>query len=205
MARRVEEFFAGFEDDLMTRPEAFKIYADFLSKLRQMGENHPDRTLWDLVVQKRSDHDYTLGDVFVFGRVLKGLNEGDLAWLTIRVGKEPGLDLDILGNNDILSTVSRDSDGVINAVFAPERGGGADCDGALSWSEEISASVMHDGKIDNIKLEPNSLPLEVGTTDSATTWMHITSGGIARWPYGHNEVKVIIPYPYSRWYEALVF
>jgi hypothetical protein len=41
--------------------------------------------------------------------------------------------------------------------------------------------------------EALTLPLEVGTTDFATTWGHLNyEGGLSRWPYGQRRLTVLV-------------
>ena len=41
--------------------------------------------------------------------------------------------------------------------------------------------------------EPTFMPLEIGHTNPETTVWHLAeTGGIARWPYGHDKITLLL-------------
>jgi hypothetical protein len=52
---------------------------------------------------------------------------------------------------------------------------------------------MEDDKPLVVDYQPSSVPLEIGHTDPATTIWHLwEEGGVARWPYAHADITVLL-------------
>lgn len=89
---------------------------------------------------------------------------------------------------DFDQTVSPHGDGWLSwsnpiklGMFVPghECPGGPGCEGAWAHIEPQPA--------------PRGVPLEIGSTDTMTTYMHLLEGvGVARWPYGSERVVLLV-------------
>ena len=119
----------------------------------------------DIVTQRWSGS-YDLYDAYAFGQVYASLLDGDVTLTPINLDAEPAADAKDGLNNERLAGLP--------APFAAHFvGGGGDDDGVLSWDEERA-------------------PLEVGYTRPLTTLLHLHHGSLARWPYGHTRIWLLI-------------
>jgi hypothetical protein len=126
-------------------------------------------------------------DAYVFGIIWNHYRAGHILRLDIPIGKGPGRDKEIEGNNLILSRLP----GMFKAEFIPQVGCGANDDGFLEWKQPVEFKRAND--LQSITLDPWHLPLEVGSTDAVTTFHHmLLNFGVARWPY-HSD-KIILLY-----------
>ncbi|MEU2167920.1 hypothetical protein ACH47V_25460 [Micromonospora chersina] len=62
-------------------------------------------------------------------------------------------------------------------------------DGFVSWAKAIPGN----GRNGVEEVPPGSAPLEIGSTDASTTALHLCkSGAVARWPYRHDTLSVLV-------------
>lgn len=86
----------------------------------------------------------------------------------------------------------------------------ADFDGMLRWVEPIRMElstdipfIAPDGRTEPVKMvitvKPGSVPLEIGTTKASNTLFHCRrDGGVARWPYGHDRIRLFVTMSHAR-------
>ncbi len=185
---------------LTRNPQAWAWAVHYLERLH-VGEWTADELAW---FGQSPWPSLTLVDALAFGLCDRHLNAGHLALFDISGLQPPGRDRDVADNNDKLAALS----GPFNAEFW---GGTYENDGYLRWSAELQAGVAsHDGR----RLMPVSsrqVPLEVGTTSFVRTLCHLyQERGLARWPYGVGELRVIVwvgppprlDTPYLPWRES---
>lgn len=81
-----------------------------------------------------------------------------------------------------------------------------DGDGWFTWSNEIVLGIAIPDEpgteawayVDPIGPD-YTIPLEIGYTDTQTTYYHLLRGwGVARWPYGSEAVVLLVPSTYVR-------
>jgi hypothetical protein len=73
-------------------------------------------------------------------------------------------------------------------------GGRNDDDGCFSWSAPIE--VNRDGSGVELYDRSGSVPLEIGETRVSRTLLHFRSeNGVARWPYEHDKIVLILRHP----------
>ncbi|MCL6302812.1 hypothetical protein [Streptomyces kronopolitis] len=129
-------------------------------------------------------------------RVHTGLATGEFAQVLLGVAGPPERDADRAGNQDVLATMHESFRPVLDAEQ-----NGADADGVLWWDQNIivdcsTGQTGEDGArpaMRPVSVEAGSAPLEVGVTDPSRTLMHLVQhGGVARWPYGHASVCLLL-------------
>jgi len=112
-------------------------------------------------------------------------------------GKTPRLDRSRQANAEALMELPRP---FIASVDMEQSG--APEDGTLRWAEPIRVQVStavpyiapgrRPAPVYVVReLPPGKVPLEIGTTDASTTMWHFRfDGGVARWPYGHDRIRL---------------
>ena len=132
-------------------------------------------------------------DAYLFCQIETRLIMGELLYFRIPLGQVPVGNSQVAINQKSLNEGLKDSsiDGIeLKAVVAPEKGRGARKDGQLRWEKELIGEAK-DGTI--YEVAPDYIPLEIGTTDSITTYQHIVrDGGVARWAYDSKELVLFI-------------
>lgn len=147
--------------------EVYQLCVDYLEGLR---EGFWEQPYVDMIMQYHRKPSYDFGDAYVFGQIHAAFHLGKLELLESKIGEAPVADAMIDENNRRLKKLS----GPFHAEFT---GGLADCDGALSLNKSLG---------------DDSIPLEVGCTDAATTLNHLFyREGLARWPY-ESDIMFII-------------
>lgn len=147
----------------------------------------------DAVLQKWNSSGYDIYDAYAFCQVHRQLCSGSIASARVGIGATPRGDKEVEYHNSVLHKSE-------NRLFFGEFWGGlADSDGYLSWVKPLEFEVAQCSETDdNIKrtsvvIEPRRVPLEVGTTEGSRTMVHLGfDGGLARWPYGSEELYVYI-------------
>lgn len=129
---------------------------------------------------------YDLYDAFCFAQIHALLHEGRILCCQVGVGDRPLADSQRQEMNVLLSDLPEP----FHATFS---GGTNDSDGKFGWDAEIT--FCHRGG-DRERWRgasgPGHVPLEIGYTSGAVTWMHLKlEGGVARWPYGQNCITVL--------------
>ncbi len=172
-------------------------WGPFLVNMRQSllrGDYQP-RELVDAIFQMpRNRPVITLEDSYAFALVWDQIFSGEVGLHHVpRVG-QCGCDVDIVNNQRTLAQLRSP----YAATFRPERGAGANGDGCMSWTRPVEFLVTSISENDEeigtmLTCDPHSVPLEVGTTSPSRTFAHLLTGGVARWPYGHDSIMVLLP------------
>jgi hypothetical protein len=140
---------------------------------------------------------FDLYDAWAFLQLHYGLASGQIGWCSVYIGEKPGRDADEEGNNAILSRLQEP----FGAKFGPGNGFVVNDDGVFWWDETINFA-KHNPDTDKWASEPIekwTLPLEVGSTDVATTFAHMNCGGLARWPYYSKYIQVFHVFDVNEW------
>jgi hypothetical protein len=177
---------------------------------RRFQEGSWDQHYLDVVGQydRREEGWDSLAQVTAFMLVHHLLMNGNVAEAEVGTrGKRPQSDACREGNASALARVPR--------PFAAEVDMEQYCgpqDGVLSWTTpiEVAASTgvpyiapgERPSPVQVKKLiPPGSVPLEIGTTNASSTLWHLRhDGGVARWPYGHDTIRLwVVVRPYEPW------
>ncbi len=128
---------------------------------------------------------YNLHDAFCFAQIYTRFLDGTLLIATVPVGTGPAKDTAVVENQLCLSK------GLPEEFEATVWNGNyAGSDGILKWKQPIGF-VDDDVSRVSTTIEPRSVPLEIGTTKSSCTWVHLLrERGLARWPYGYKHLVV---------------
>lgn len=143
------------------------------------------------VVMQRGWSGLKLADAFAFANIWAWVQNGDVALVRIGLFGTPAPDAEIETNRARLSTL-------VEPFKAEVWNGTADSDGFLSWDREIALDCQPrprraDGAPTAHPRRPGRAPLEIGLTRSSRTFMHLAAeGAVARWPYGHDFVTLLI-------------
>jgi hypothetical protein len=150
-------------------------------------------------------------DVYLY-RLFEFWTRGELAVGQISVGTTPGPDADRAGNQAALDVLPRtgadDPEGSpgFSAFVDPDQRLDPSGDGSFRWSGEVHLGICVPGQpqaaawahIDPME-EGVTVPLEIGYTDTQTTYMHLVYGnGLARWAYGSKNVVLLVPSTFVR-------
>jgi hypothetical protein len=132
---------------------------------------------------------YDIYDAFCFWRINILLVTKQLLYLRVPLGHFPLNDDRVEGNNLFLSKLPSP----FKAVFW---GGLLECDGKLDWSEAVEMYEADTNHPFLVRPGYDGVPLEVGRTSAQRSLFHfIESGGLARWPYGQDEIWLFVPKP----------
>lgn len=147
----------------------------------------------DALLQKWNGSGYDLYDTYAFCHVHRQLCSGSIASTRVGIGAMPRGDKEIEYHNSVLHKEES------SLFFGEFWGGLADSDGYLTWSKplefEVTKCSLTDDTIErtNVLIKPRRIPLEVGTTEGSRTMVHLGfEGGLARWPYGSDELYVYV-------------
>lgn len=154
----------------------------------RMNDGHYERELIEFVVQRTHAAQYTMYDAFSLSVLLTGLGTGEFVAFRVELPERPSGNLRRSQNVEMLQ-----------ATPAPFRAGfegrAPDEDGFLGWDEPLQMIqdpvFSRDPQV--MILDPGSLPLEIGYTDSSTTWGHLQfRPGLARMAYGWSSLIGVI-------------
>lgn len=131
-------------------------------------------------------------------RVHTGLTSGEFAQVILPTAGAPGLDGDRAGNQKTLLALHP---AFLASVDVTQDH--ADADGLLSWERPITAdqstgvglpeSVGTRPAARPVRIPAGAVPLEIGYTLPSRTLHHLLQdGGVARWPYHHQNVCVLL-------------
>lgn len=137
--------------------------------------------------------DWSMGQLFALYCLMKIYTRGSLTITQFPIPGMPVKDRDRLQNQEILNSLPG---GISANVTVDQRG--AEADGFIQWSTPIQGLIeaSTDDRKEEVAIAPRNVPLEIGYTDASTTCFHlIRSGGVARWPYGHNVLVILTTYP----------
>ena len=185
----------GLEDALENNPS---VWGPLVVQVRRrLRERYYDQDVVDAVGQNGS-YSYSFVDAYIFARVWGGdWMSGKIGSMVVSAG-EPGPDKEIQRNQETLDANLHE---FFRAKVNPGRGGAANHDGSLSWTQPITLNRIisdADGVKQTIPWEcaPETIPLEIGTTKMARTFFHLRMyGALARWPYGHDHITIMKFYP----------
>jgi hypothetical protein len=176
----------------MNDPQGRSVLTEYLWKLQS---DFFDKAYQDVFMQKYMGKP-DFADAYAFAGLHMLMCSGEIASFKVDIGKSPLLDSQTEENNRILNVLQRSrSSPKFRAVFVPGKGGSADDDGIFSWADCVDASIITEppNKTARVVLDPMQVPLEVGYTEASKTLIHLRGeGGVARWPYGHNELTILV-------------
>lgn len=147
----------------------------------------------DMILQHHTRERITLTDAYWFLQIHTLLGHGDVVFGRWSLGAAPHADAAISANTAILARLH--SRTPLTAVYQPRRGAVGDIgDGTISWRAPLLLGQrLVDGQVFEHTCSPRSVPLEVGTTRSTTTMLHLQrEGGVARWPYGNSWLSILV-------------
>mgnify|MGYP001594389518 CR=1 FL=1 len=174
---------ARVEQMLLTEPLAGAVLAD---TRKRMHEGFWSQWYVDFFVQHHRSG-YTLEDAFVFGQMHAAVCLGQLALVRIRVGTTPAADAQLQINQQRLAKLPHPFEAVVHCAH----GGGADDDGGLFWSTDIRLErfFRNEDRVEVFGVPENGAPLEIGTTKSSRSFLHLAlRGALARWAYGSEDI-----------------
>jgi hypothetical protein len=141
-----------------------------------------------------STRDWPLHQAAMFAWVHTVICQGRVAQIEIGVGCGPAPDRAREANAEVMADLPHPFKG---AVDLRQKNG--DSDGRVGWTEPVIADVAcgidatGDVLMTEMLIEPMSLPLEVGTTLASRTALHLCQdGGVARWAFDSDSVRVLI-------------
>jgi hypothetical protein len=169
-----DAFKHGIDQSFDEEPSSLAVYWKILG---EMNAGVYRRGYVDVVVQRALDQPYDIYDAWVFAQVHCMSKAGDIQILRVELGHEPASDKAIAKNNSALVAMPTPFHGTFD-------GGPGDFDGEVTWAEPIL--------VGGTRWEPGQVPLEVGTTRCATTWLHLCRyRWLARWPYGSTDIYIL--------------
>lgn len=156
--------------------------------LRRLNDPRAHRTALDDVVSQpwgRSRYDwYDAAALYEIALLL------ELGWCVITY-----IELDVTPGRDREERLNQSKLNRLPEPFAAWCSSGSDeDDGRLEWSGRIA--VRHTVQGDQplvVTYGPAGVPLEIGHTEPETTICHLRRyGGVARWPYGHQALTLLL-------------
>lgn len=124
------------------------------------------------------------GQVVMIAAVRRAVAEGLVAIARFPVGRTPSRDRDAEANAGVLTTALPGC-----PTVAPDRGPGARNDG--TWAFPGGERQLNDRA--TLRVSALCVPLEIGGTDASRTFLHLAEDGcVARWPYGSDEVTLLV-------------
>lgn len=166
------------------------VYLDTFNHLRQKLYT---RDYVDAIMQTGGH--YTPSDVLAFAHIHHHICTGNIARLTVDVGDAPQGDEAIHHNNQILLGLPK----LFESEFLPDKGAGAWDDGYFSgkgnaiFERTCIPKYQHLDKYLVIDLYNQWIPLEVGTTQGHTSYLHLFfDGALARWAYGSTVMNIFL-------------
>ncbi|WP_145412717.1 hypothetical protein [Paenibacillus xylanexedens] len=175
------------EDQIISKPENGPLLINLLRDLRN-GKYSKD--IVNAIMQKPRNMDFDIYEAYCFLQVWSGLLSGKIATARIITGIGPKKDADIEGNNAILSKLLHP----FKAEFIPSNSGS---DGYFEWLEPLRLQTQNillknSDQIQQVQVESNSIPLEVGYTSAYKTYEYMSTeiGAVARYPYNSNHIYI---------------
>lgn len=160
----------------------------------------PDlQSMIDVIGQPRGG--WEMGQLFAMSCIFDLWTNQALAVVELMVGITPTRDADRAGNQERLNQVKAPFVGHVDTDQH-----GAEGDGTLSWTSDISASLYGLQESRSVTYGEGSAPIEIGSTDASMSPFHLVRfGTLARYPYGHNVITLLITNPLdllqrARWY-----
>lgn len=170
----------------------FKCYYEYFRKLK--GSFF---TQWyvDMIMQPSHYHPLDICQAAHFAQIHSALGDGRMLFTAIGPTKDtPFRDSAVEENNKALSNLTHP----FSAKFIGGTGIG---DGWLEWTDSIIVeSANREDIYRSATLEPSCCVLEVGYTRPTTTLLHLFQNRrVARWPYGHNVIYLLVVVDRNLW------
>jgi hypothetical protein len=160
-------------DSYFCEPGVLEVYADL--RRRMIAKEFEPVTA---VVTQPWRGSFNLYEAYAFGQIYAGLRTGEITLTPILLGADPDGDDQLEKNQAKLARL----ESPFKAVLRKGRG---DDDGEFSWTESIF--------LGDTELPSQRVPLEIGYTRPLTTLWHLHhERGLARWPYGHDRVWLLM-------------
>lgn len=149
---------------------------------------------------------WTPGQLAYLWRLYEFWGAGELAVTRLRIGHEPYPDRYRLENQvelNALRLIKTPDDPGLSAWVDPEQNTSSHGDGQLSWTRPITLGIFDPSRRREAWAHVDPLPavpLEIGYTDTVTTYFHLASGsfGVARWAYESKSVVLMVPSTFVR-------
>jgi len=127
-------------------------------------------------------------DAYCFAQIHYMIRTGELGVFQVPVGAIPVRDSRVKRQNTLLAKLPY--------PFKAEFWGGTqDEDGYLEWKKPVNC-IINDGQdsLGFVIARPQAVELEVGYQPAYKTFfqLHPTHQGLARWPYGHENITVLL-------------
>ena len=170
----------------------FRCYHDYFQRL---SRGFYKQWYVDMIMQTSYQSPIDIYQAAHFANIHAAIFSGKVFYTTIAPTQTtPYGDAEIGLNNQALMNLT-------HPFEAQFKGGPGIGDGTLQWSEPI----ILDGTYDGDALPPKSIApgwamLEVGYTKPTTTLYHLArSRRLARWPYGHNAIYLLVVVDRDLW------
>lgn len=139
---------------------------------------------------------WTNGELAMLYRLMTAWKNGEIAVTQLPVGTQPHRDAARAENAAALEALQRIGDGDLFRAKVNQTQRHAEGDGTLHWTRRIilgARSPEHPREeIVAVVNGPGDAPLEIGSSNASTTFMHLAGGGnLARWAYGSDNVVLI--------------
>jgi len=189
-------------DTILADPQAAQVFAHHRATLKNDPGAYPPG-LVDAIGQlhARQPRHWPPEQLGAFVEIHAGLMAGYYASGRIRVGATPSADRERAENAAHLANLPEP----FTAYLDLEQNG-AECDGTLTWATHISMTrstgvplllTCHADEPTPVyttaHVPPRTVPLEVGYTMPSRTLLHLNHrGGVARWPYGSEDIYLLV-------------
>lgn len=193
-----EDLAQNILDDFMGDADGARAFQVYVAGIR--GDRWPDDYREAIHQQHARAPRWPMEQIAAFAHMHSDLMSGFVAQVQLTTfGATPEADAERLANAKALNELPRP---FIAEVDLAQNG--ADQDGVLRWVEPIqmelstgTAFYSPDRKaapvVKVITVPPGSVPLEIGTTKASNTLFHCRlDRGVARWPYGHDRIRLFV-------------
>lgn len=178
-------------------PEWMACVAEVIGKLEDgfYGSDFQDTVFQ----QWEGRSEITVDVAYPFALFYTALQKGEIARIRLAVYEYPLGDSEVKENDRILQSalpklglLKDDLGNFLDCKWSGQFFGGVNGeDGFIRWEGTAKFETLKDGKnADFLYLPSGRLPLEVGTTSAAKTYLQLMNGGVARWPYDQKEITI---------------
>ena len=178
-------------------PEWMACLAEVIGKLedRFYGSDFQDTVFQ----QWEGRSEITVDVAYPFALFYAALQKGEIARIRLAVYECPFGDSQVEENDRILQSalpnlgLLKDGSGnLLDCKWSGQFYGGVNGeDGFIQWDGVAKFETLKEGKNAEVLYFPSGrLPLEVGTTSAAKTYLQLMNGGVARWPYDQKEITI---------------
>jgi hypothetical protein len=183
---------------MLEEPDGPGVLRDARQGLRedQWGEEYTDSIGQHGLLPSSS---WPMEQLAAFAQVHALIYGGHVAQVVIGTRRGPLPDADREGNAATLADLPRPFRAEVDMQQST-----ASADGALTWDEPVrvmlATGLMHRGPDGStcpvpvsFTVPPGRAVLEIGSSLPSRTWAHlIEEGGVARWPYGHDRIRLMV-------------